>query len=70
MGAQVTDAKRYLRFADLQAQGIVGNRETLRRWQLDHGFPRPVRLGPNTAVYDAAEVEAWLATRTQQRKAS
>ncbi|WP_119304183.1 helix-turn-helix transcriptional regulator [Dongia deserti] len=59
----------YLKFSDLKAQGIVNNRMTLSRWIRDHGFPRPVALGPNTAVYIEAEVKEWLDQRAAARAA-
>jgi predicted DNA-binding transcriptional regulator AlpA len=55
--------KRYLRFSDLKRLGIVGNWTTLRRWIQTEGFPAGIKLGLNTTVFDAAEVEAWLASR-------
>ncbi|MBI1189018.1 MAG: AlpA family phage regulatory protein [Alphaproteobacteria bacterium] len=54
---------RYLRFADLVERRIVKNRATLCRWQQRHGFPRPVRLGPNTAAFRESDIEAWLRER-------
>lgn len=52
-----------LRFADLQARGIVRNREQLRNLINDYGFPSGFMLTPNARVYDEAEVEAWLQAR-------
>lgn len=57
----------FLRYSDLLDRGIVRNRMTLSRWIRDHGFPKPVPLGPNTAVYIEAEVQAWLDTRAAER---
>jgi predicted DNA-binding transcriptional regulator AlpA len=54
---------KYLRFEDLRARGIFNNRETLRRWIRDHGFPPPIRLGPNTVAWPAKAVQAWLDAR-------
>ena len=53
----------YLRFEYLRTRGIFNNRETLRRWIRDHGFPKPIRLGPNTVAWDAAAVQIWLDAR-------
>lgn len=58
-------ASTYLRFADLCSRGIVSNRVTLYRWIKTQGFPRPIKLGPNTAVWRADQVEHWLAAREQ-----
>jgi predicted DNA-binding transcriptional regulator AlpA len=55
---------RYLRYYDLEADGIVPNRMTLSRWIAGNsGFPKPVRLGPNTVAWKTEEVEAWLTER-------
>ncbi len=52
-----------LRFADLQARGIVRNREQLRNLIRDHAFPPGFMLTPNARVYDECLVEEWLAAR-------
>jgi prophage regulatory protein len=54
---------RYLRFADLKAAKIIDNRMTLSRWIKNNGFPRPVKLGPNTVAWPEDEVQAWLESR-------
>jgi len=54
-----------LRFNDLQARGIVRNREQLRNLQRDHGFPAGFLLSANARVFDQAEVEAWLQARRE-----
>ena len=56
-------SKVYLRFRDLQARGIVKNWMTLRRWIETEGFPRGIKLGPNTRAFPEDEVMQWLATR-------
>jgi len=53
--------KRFLRFRDLKARGIVGNWTTLLRWIRDRGFPVGVMLGANTRVWPEDEINAWLA---------
>lgn len=55
--------RRYYRFADLKAAGIVGNRMTLSRWIRSQGFPAGVLLGPNSRAWPADDVDAWLANR-------
>jgi prophage regulatory protein len=55
--------KRFLKYRDLEDQGIVSNRMTLRRWIAEHGFPSPVQLGPNSIAWMADEIDAWLASR-------
>lgn len=58
-----TPTTTFLRFADLVERGIVRNRVTLSRWIKSQGFPPPVKLGPNTAAWSTAAVEAWVASR-------
>ena len=43
---------RMLRFRDLKARGIVGNRVTLARWIREQDFPRPLQLGANSIAWD------------------
>lgn len=52
-----------LRYVDLRERGVVKNRTTLRRWINDGDFPSGVKIGPNTRVWPAAEVDAWLRSR-------
>lgn len=54
---------KLLRFADLQARGIVRNREQLRNLVNDYGFPAGFLLTPNARVFKEAEVEAWIEGR-------
>ena len=60
--------RRYYRFADLKAAGIVTNRMTLSRWIKKHGFPAGVMLGPNTRAYPEEAVARWLAERERQTR--
>jgi len=39
------------------------SRATLWRWVKDGKFPSPFKIGLNTTVWDASQVDAWLATR-------
>ncbi len=41
------------------------SRATLWRWIKDGKFPQPFKLGENCTVFDAGEVDAWLATRKE-----
>ena len=60
-------AKKYARYPELEARGIVNNRnKTLRRWIAQYGFPPGVQLGPNTIAWPEDEVEAWLASRERR----
>lgn len=54
---------RFLRFPDLKARQIVGNRVTLGNWIEKEGFPPGILLGPNTRVWPEEDVEAWVASR-------
>ncbi len=60
---------RFLRFTDLVERKIVKNRMTLKRWIDSREFPKPVKLGPNTAAWLEHEVEAWLSDRANERSA-
>lgn len=57
---QVMKDLAMLRFRDLQRLEIVNNRVTLARWIASLGFPAPVKLGPNTVAWKAADVKEWL----------
>jgi len=53
----------WLRYRDLEAQGIVSNRATLSNWIKDRGFPSGRLIGPNTRMWLADEVRAWINSR-------
>jgi predicted DNA-binding transcriptional regulator AlpA len=57
---------KLIRFSDLKAQGILSNRMTLGHWIEREGFPPGRVLGPNTRVWDEAEVKVWLDRRPSQ----
>jgi hypothetical protein len=52
-----------LRFADLQARGIVTTWQGLRHLQLHQGFPLGRLLGPSSRVWTVQEISDWLASR-------
>ena len=54
---------KLIRFQGLVECNIVKNRVTLQRWINSNGFPKPVRLGPNTVAWKASEVQAWIEGR-------
>jgi predicted DNA-binding transcriptional regulator AlpA len=61
-------ASQYLRFRDLQARGIITSWPILKR-RVDHdGFPPGKKVGPNTRIWDEAEVDAWVDSRPTERK--
>jgi predicted DNA-binding transcriptional regulator AlpA len=55
--------KRFLRFADLKAMGIVSSWQTLGLWIRTQGFPEGIKLSLNTRAWDRAEVEQWIESR-------
>jgi predicted DNA-binding transcriptional regulator AlpA len=55
--------KRWLRFTDLEARGLVRSWPALKKKIERQGFPPGVMLGPNTRAWDEAEIEAWEASR-------
>lgn len=61
-----TKARRWLRYPDLVARGIVNNRTTLQRW-IDGpvGFPAPVNLTENTIAWLESDVVAWEEARIE-----
>jgi hypothetical protein len=61
---------KWLRFADLKARGIVGNRTQLRRLIYNHGFPPGRLIGPNSRAYEDDKVERWLEQRPVAPKPS
>jgi predicted DNA-binding transcriptional regulator AlpA len=50
--------RKVLRFKELHRVGIR-NYPTLRRWIDTQGFPPGRLIGPNTRVWDEAELETW-----------
>lgn len=45
-------------------QGLLGvSLPTLWRWAREGHMPKPFKLGPNTTVWDADEIDAFLAAR-------
>lgn len=61
----VETAKRYVRYSDLVAEGVITNRMDVAR-KVAAGFPAPLELGPNTICWDRAEIDAWLALRPRR----
>ena len=55
--------QKHLRYPDLVERGIINNRVTLRNWIRHCDFPAGVLIGPNTRVWNEAEVERWLKGR-------
>jgi prophage regulatory protein len=60
-----TTQQRVYRIATLATtkknQGLLPiSAATLWRWVKDGTFPAPFKLGQNTTVWDAIEVEAWI----------
>lgn len=61
----MNDTTVLLRFADLQARGIVRNRQQLHNLTRDLGFPRGWLLSPNARVWDEPDIAKWLEGRRQ-----
>ena len=61
-------ASQYLRFRDLQSRGIIASWPILRRRVDYDGFPPGKKVGPNTWIWDEAEVDAWVDSRPTDRK--
>jgi hypothetical protein len=59
----MADPDTLLRYTDLERRGIVRNRQQLSNLIHDYGFPPGWLLTPNARVWDAVDVEAWLAAR-------
>lgn len=51
------------RFRLAQALGV--HVATIDRWVRDKRLPSPVKLGEKSTVFDAAEVNRWLAERRE-----
>ena len=65
--------QRYLRYAELEALGLVDNRSSLKLWMDAGHFPRAIKIaGPTgkTLVWHAVEVARLIAQRTAERDAS
>ncbi len=60
-----TKPRRWLRYPDLVARGIVNNRTTLARRIEKDGFPKSTSLGLNSIAWLESEVEAWEEARIQ-----
>lgn len=61
---QTTQPPAYLRLADMRVRYRVSG-STIWKWAADpeSGFPRAVKLGPNTTAWRLAELLAWEASR-------
>jgi predicted DNA-binding transcriptional regulator AlpA len=65
--------RRYLRYAELEALGLVDNRASLKFWMDGGKFPRAIKIaGPygKTLVWLAIEVAQLIAQRVAERDAS
>jgi hypothetical protein len=51
--------RRWLRFRDLKARGIVNNWPTLKNRIEKHGFPPGVMTGPNERTWTEEEIEEY-----------
>ena len=62
--------RKRLRYADIEALGIVNNRVTLQNWINNRGFPRGQLTGPNSRTWDEGAVAAWLKSRPTNTKSA
>jgi prophage regulatory protein len=58
---------KFVRYEDLAGLGIRFSRVHIDRLQKAGRFPRKVKLGANTVVYKADEIEQWLEARVAER---
>jgi predicted DNA-binding transcriptional regulator AlpA len=63
---QSENVPHFLRFADLQARGIVRTWQGLRYLQHHQGFPPGRLLGPSSRAWTADELNEWLASRPSE----
>lgn len=61
-------SKRVIRVSDIATtkdkEGIIpASPATIWRWAREGKFPKPFKLGPSVTVWDAAEVEAFIAAQ-------
>jgi len=65
--------RRYLRYAELEALGLVDNRDSLKNWMNAGAFPRGIKIpgrAGKTLVWHATEVARHIAQRVAERDAS
>lgn len=65
--------RRYLRYAELEALGLVDNRGSLQNWMDAGAFPRGIKIPGTTGktlVWIALEVARLVAQRVAERDAS
>lgn len=57
--------RKFLRLPQLRAKlgppGVPVGVTTIYRWMKEGDFPRPIKLGRRVALWDEAEIDAWLA---------
>jgi hypothetical protein len=61
-------ARLWLSFADLQAEGVTTNWQTLSVWVRNEGFPPGRLFGPNSRRWTREEINEWLASRPTTRE--
>lgn len=60
----------FLRYADLTDLGIPWTRKHLRTLMKANKFPEAIRMGANTIMWHASEIDDWLASRPTGRAAA
>lgn len=56
----------YLRFPQLKKIFFGDNigRSTIDRWERDKGFPKRIKIGPNSVVWDSLLVQDWIKNKS------
>jgi predicted DNA-binding transcriptional regulator AlpA len=65
--------RRYLRYSEIEALGLVDNRASLKLWMDAGAFPRGIKIpGPygKTLVWLAVEIARLIAQRVEEREAA
>lgn len=61
--------QRFLRLNQVRELVPVSH-TTIWEWVKAGKFPKPIKLGPKTTVWDASSVSEWMEERTQEGKAA
>jgi len=61
--------RQFMRLPEITKKTAI-SQSTINRLVAKKKFPRPIQLSPRTRVWDAAEVDAWMAERLMMRGAA
>ena len=62
--------ERFIDRKELKRRGITWANNHMIRLELEGRFPRRVTLGPQTVVWRASEIDAWMQARIDERFAN